>query len=80
MQLIKGESSYWVNKEKLLKQKLQWQEEYFAVSVSDSQVVNVRNYILHQEEHHREKTYIEEYDKFIRKYKFQVIQDMKGRT
>lgn len=80
MQLIKGESSYWVNKEKLLKQKLQWQEEYFAVSVSESQVVNVRNYILHQEEYHREKTYIEEYDKFIRKYKFQVIQDMKGRT
>lgn len=36
VQLIKGESSFWINREKLCSEKLQWQEEYFAVSVSHS--------------------------------------------
>lgn len=36
MQLIKGESSYWINKQKLAKGKFEWQDEYFAVSVSES--------------------------------------------
>jgi hypothetical protein len=31
----------------------------------------VRGYILNQEEHHRKKTYQEEYDEFITKYGFQ---------
>ena len=33
MQLIKGESSYWINKNKLCKGKFEWQDEYFAVGV-----------------------------------------------
>ena len=35
IQLIKGESSFWINKNELTKEKFQWQEEYFAVSVSE---------------------------------------------
>lgn len=35
MQLIKGESSYWINKNELCKEKFEWQDEYFAVSVSE---------------------------------------------
>ncbi len=38
MQLIKGESSYWINKHNLCKQKFEWQDEYFALSVSESMV------------------------------------------
>jgi putative transposase len=34
--LIKGESSFWLNKQKLMKQKFEWQEEYIALSVSES--------------------------------------------
>jgi putative transposase len=73
MQLIKGESSFWSNKQKLLKSKLDWQDDYFAVSVSESQVEAVRRYIANQEEHHRTKTFKEEYDEFIRKYDFKIL-------
>lgn len=34
-QLIKGESSFWVNQNKLTEQKFSWQDDYFAVSVSE---------------------------------------------
>jgi REP element-mobilizing transposase RayT len=71
MQLIKGESSYWINKNRLTKEKFEWQNEYFAVSVSESMLDKVRDYIKNQEEHHRKKTFQEEYDEFISKYGFE---------
>ncbi|MGD0339620.1 MAG: IS200/IS605 family transposase [Bacteroidota bacterium] len=67
-QLLKGESSHWANELKLAPNKIEWQEEYFAVSVSESDIGIVRNYILNQEEHHRRKTYTEEYQEFIQQY------------
>jgi len=45
MQLIKGESAFWINKDKLINQYFEWQDEYFAVGVSESQIQTVRNYI-----------------------------------
>ena len=45
MQLIQGESSFWINKNKLCLNKFEWQDEYFAVSVSESMIDIVRNYI-----------------------------------
>ena len=77
MQLIKGESSYWINKEQLLKEKFEWQDEYFAVSVSESHIDKVRNYIKNQEDHHSRKTWENEYDEFIEKYGFQKFTDQK---
>ena len=38
LMLLKGESSHWINKSKLTKTKFEWQDEYFAVSVSESTV------------------------------------------
>jgi REP element-mobilizing transposase RayT len=73
MQLIKGESSFWFNKSKMSRHKLIWQNDYFAVSVSESQVNKVRNYIARQEEHHRKKSFQEEYDEFVSRYGFQVV-------
>ena len=35
IQLIKGEAAYWANKNSLVKPKLEWADEYFAVSISD---------------------------------------------
>ena len=70
IQLIKGESSFWINRNKLTKYKFEWADEYFGVSVSDSQVPTVREYIKNQEEHHRKKTWEEEYDEFIIEYGF----------
>ncbi|MBL3547470.1 MULTISPECIES: IS200/IS605 family transposase [Chryseobacterium] len=69
-QLIKGESSHWINKNKLTKDKFSWQDEYFAVSISESMVDQVRNYIKNQERHHQKKSFIEEYKEFIEKYNF----------
>ena len=75
MQLIKGESSFWFNKSELSQLKLNWQKEYFAVSVSESQVDKVKNYILTQEEHHKKKTWEDEYNEFMEKYGFVVLKD-----
>jgi putative transposase len=70
MQLIKGESSNWINKNKLVQGRFEWQDEYIAVSVSESMINKVRDYIKNQEEHHRRKSFAEEYDEFIAKYEF----------
>ena len=75
MQLIKGESSYWAGQKNIISPKLAWQDDYFAVSVGESQVATVRKYIQNQEKHHQTKTFAEEYDEFIEKYGFQVFQD-----
>ena len=77
MHLIKGESSFWINKQGLTAQKFEWQEEYFALSVSESIVDRVREYIKNQEGHHGTKTFQEEYDEFIHKYGFQKFKDEK---
>lgn len=73
MQLLKGESSFWFNKNIDNHSKLTWQKEYFAVSISESQVDNVRNYISNQEDHHKKKTWEEEYQEFITNYGFKIL-------
>jgi len=72
IQLIKGESAYWINKQQLTKTKVQWQKEYYAVSVNERGVDNVKRYIQNQEEHHRKQSYSKEYDDFISKYGFVI--------
>lgn len=75
MQLIKGESSFWINKNGICEEKFEWQDEYFAVSVSESVVDKVREYIKRQEEHHQKKTFVQEYEEFIDKYGFEKFKD-----
>lgn len=70
VQLLKGESSHWINKNQLTKEKFAWQDEYFAVSVSESMIESVRNYIKNQEKHHKKKSFEEEYLEFVEKYNF----------
>jgi len=71
MQLIKGESSFWINKNELTRVKFEWQDEYYGVSVSESDIQNVREYIKNQEQHHSKKPFKDEHDEFITKYGFQ---------
>lgn len=71
--LIKGESSFWINKEKLIPYKFEWQDDYFAVSVSHSHLDTVVNYIDNQESHHQSKTFKHEVDEFINNYGFQLL-------
>lgn len=70
MKLLKGESSSWANKTNLFTSEFDWADDYYAVSVSQSQVETVRNYIKNQEEHHRKKSFKEECEEFMVKYGF----------
>jgi putative transposase len=70
IQMIKGESSFWINKEGLTKSKFEWQDEYYAVSVSESMIEKVRNYIKNQELHHNTHSYVDEIDNLISKHGF----------
>jgi len=79
-QLIKGESSYWINKNKLCSFKFDWQDEYIALSVSESVVPKVRKYIEIQEKHHKNKSFAEEYNAFIAKYGFDRLLGAKARN
>jgi putative transposase len=74
MQLIKGESSFWINKEGLTKEKFEWQDEYFAVSVSESGIDKVRDYIKNQEKHHSKRSFQQEHDEIIEKFGFQKFE------
>ena len=67
VQLIKGNSSRWVNDTYRPKNKFEWQEGYGAFSVSVSTVEKTIRYIENQEEHHRRKTFKEEYVEFLKK-------------
>ena len=73
MQDIKGDSSKWINKKGFINRRFSWQEGYGAFSYSKSQVDQVINYIRNQEEHHRKRTFTEEYLDFLER--FQVPYD-----
>ena len=74
-QLIKGESSFWINKNKLTKQKFNWQDDFWAVGVSESHLKAVRNYIYEQETHHKTVPFSQEVDTFMKKYGWQLIKE-----
>ena len=65
---IKNNSTNFINSKKLVKGKFSWQEGYGAFSYSHSQIENVYQYILNQEEHHKKKTFREEYIDFLKKF------------
>ena len=65
MSAVKANSSKWINEQKFIKGKFQWQEGYAAFSYAKSQRNIIINYIANQEEHHRTKTFREEYIKML---------------
>lgn len=74
-QLIKGESSFWIKKEQLAAEEFMWQDDYFAVSISESVVEKVEQYIKNQKQHHSEKTFTNEVGEFMEKYGWQKMND-----
>ena len=68
MRLVKGDSSEWINSQKLINGKFRWQEGFGAFSYSKSHSENVINYILNQEEHHRKQPFIEEYKQLLKNF------------
>lgn len=67
-QVIAKSSSKFINENKLCSGKFSWQQSASAFSVSKGDVDKVCKYILNQPEHHRKKTFEEEYNDFIRYY------------
>ncbi len=78
MQLIKGESSFWINKNKLTKTTFGWQDEYFVVSVNEETLPSVRRYISKQEEHHKTNSFDDEFEDFLKRAGFQKFKDASG--
>jgi len=68
VQLIKGGSSKWINDTFPGPKKFTWQEGYGAFSVSVSQVPKTITYINNQKEHHRKKTFQEEFLELLMKH------------
>ena len=65
---IKNNSSNFINDQRFTKKRFSWQEGYGAFSYAHSQIETVYNYILNQEEHHRKKTFRDEYFNFLQKF------------
>jgi putative transposase len=68
---VKNSTTNFINDQKFIQAKFSWQEGYGAFSYSHSQIDNVYQYILNQEEHHRKKTFKEEYLDFLRKFEIE---------
>ena len=68
MKLLKGESSHWVNENKLVPARFGWGRGYGAFSVSHSGVSEVARYIAKQEEHHRKRSFSEELRLLVERY------------
>ena len=65
---IKAASSKFITEKNWTKCKFNWQEGFGAFSYSRSQIDSVINYILTQEQHHKKKTFKEEYIEFLEKF------------
>lgn len=63
---VKRGTSLWINQNRFVVGRFEWQEGYGAFSYGKSQVDKVVNYIRNQEEHHRKKTFREEYIEFLK--------------
>jgi REP element-mobilizing transposase RayT len=72
-QLIKGESSHWINQNNLTKGKFIWQDDYWAAGVSESHLDSIRRYIQDQENHHKKKSFSDEIELFMNKYGWKYL-------
>ncbi|MBS3944826.1 MAG: IS200/IS605 family transposase [Melioribacter sp.] len=65
---IKANSSRWINENRLVRGKFNWQEGYGAFSYAKSQRDKVIKYIMNQEQHHHKKSFREEYIDMLKRY------------
>lgn len=71
VKLVKVESTNFINENKLVVGKFQWQEGYGAFSYAKSQKDAVSKYILNQKEHHRRRNFREEYLELLEKFEIE---------
>ena len=63
---VKSRSSKWINEEKFLRERFEWQGGYAAISHTRSMNQTVINYIRNQMEHHSGKSFRDEYLEFLK--------------
>ena len=71
MKTVKAKSSKFINDNQLTPERFEWQEGYGVFSYHRSLVDTVYKYIYNQEEHHREKTFGEEYLGLLKEFKIE---------
>ena len=64
---IKTSSNKWINDNKLSRYKFEWQKGYGAFTHSHSQIDAIIKYVLNQEQHHKRRTFKEEYLEILKK-------------
>lgn len=67
MRIIKKESSVFINESGFTTKKFQWQEGYGAFSVSHIHLETIKNYIVHQQQHHSNMSFSDEYLTLLKK-------------
>ena len=75
LKLFKGASSHWIHQNRLLRGKFFWGRGYGVFSVSQSTVAQVSRYISKQEEHHRRKSFWEEYESLVKHYGLKWVKE-----
>ena len=65
---VKNNTTNFINEQKFCRTKFSWQDGYGSFSYSYSQIDQVYQYILNQEEHHRKKSFKEEYIDFLQRF------------
>ena len=68
---IKNNATNFIKNSNFIKGEFAWQEGFGAFSYSQSHKDNVYQYILNQEEHHRESTFREEYLEFLERFEIE---------
>ena len=69
LRLVKSNSSGWINENRKIQGRFEWQVGYFGVTVSESRVAEVRRYIQAQQEHHARISFADELRKLARKHR-----------
>jgi REP element-mobilizing transposase RayT len=72
---VKSNSSRWINEKQFIPGKFSWQEGYGGFSYSRSQRNDVIQYIMNQEEHHRRRSFREEYLDLLQKFEIDFNSD-----
>jgi REP element-mobilizing transposase RayT len=75
IQLVKAGSSKWINEQFKEKGEFAWQEGYGVFTIGFSQIEKTVQYIRNQREHHRMKTFEEEYRSFLKKHMIEFKED-----
>ena len=71
VQLLKSNSSRWVNQQGKTESRFEWQRGYGAFSVSQSQAPRVKSYIQSQREHHRRQSFRDEYLEMLKRHEIE---------